>query len=305
MRKTATILLLMLATYGIGQQENPEDSRNKFTDIPVLSKKIEIIEKGVKVGNVSFQYIPNYIYTSGIIFGTPVRLFVDDIEGMSSFEGLSYVLKKTRIIRLSDQDTLIDEPWQFADQGNGYRLAKGEALTYRLPITVGAPMYSGEYLWELHLADITSKKTVHISVKVPVISNPSIQTETKGAATVREAYFFMPQTGMIITNNQIPASLLELRFGGMTGFKLIQGKFNIGMALEIFNEQQESIMKIEDATPNESGIIKPVNGTLNVGGTYRFTSKFVGKKMYLTAQVWDKNGSGSSVIGKTLITVVE
>lgn len=304
MRVIAILIGLSFTSGLLAQTEEGEGKLSPFVEIPEISQEIDVKSNGIKVGAVAFQYIPEYKYKDGIIFGSRVRLFVDDIEGMTSFDGLSFVLKKTRIIRLADQDTLINESWSFADQGNGYRLGKGEALTYRLPITVGTPMYSGKYQWDLELADISSKKTVAISVKVPVISNPNIQTETRGPAKVTEAYFLLPNEGDIVTTNSIPVTTLEFRFDRISGFKMVQGKFNIGLALEIFNEEQKSIMKVDDATPNEMGIIDPLNNALSIGGTFKFVSKFSGKKVFLTAQVWDKNGSGAVVIGKTLVNIV-
>lgn len=282
----------------IGFSQTPE-----YVGIPQLSEKIKVEGDGIAVQKVSFNYKPTYTYTDGIVFGTEVMVFVFGIADVNNFEGASFVLKKEKFSSADGQTVILDQDWSWASEGNSIRLKEEDQLYCNFPIRVGNPMFSGDYIWEVWLADVRTGKKTKITVPLTVVSNPLLALSSKGKVSATEIYLYNAKYDMIYTGQAMPAGELSFIFKTIVGFKKIDDNYRVGMELEMSTADGVSLGHADDIMQGHE--MQPeINGALQLWADFKLVPELAGQTIILKARIWDKNGSGCETSVQTTVKII-
>lgn len=300
-RNTYSILLVSLITFSANAQ--PKD--DGFKNLPKISKQIVIEKDGIEIKKVLFRFHQDYNYAQGLIFGSDVMLFLDGIQDVNNFEGSSFIMKKERITSADGKRVIVDTDWKIAAQGFGIKLKEKEHLYYEMPVRIGNPMYSGDYIWTAWIADICGEGRTKITVPFTVIPHPNIEVVLEGAAKVAEVYMYNEADNKIYTTDKIEQGALTFIFKNIDGFTLVDGKYKVGMEMKMYDAGKNEIAEIDDAMTGDAAYHEPVEGQLQMWADYTFGSSLIGKKVVIKARIWDKNGSGSVIKANTLVNIIK
>lgn len=301
---------IKLTTYGallailLAFSANAQPNDDHFKNVAHISKQIVIEDNGIEIQKAFFKVLQDYRYHNGVIFGSDVILFLDHIQDVNNFEGTSFIMKKERITSADGKTVIVDNDWKVAAQGNGLKLKEKEYLYYEMPVRIGNPMYSGDYIWTAWLADICGEGRTKITIPFTVIPNPVIEVVLEGAAKVGEVYMYNEADNKIYTNDKVKQGELTFIFKNIEGFTLVNGKYKVGMEMKMYDAAQEEIAEIDDAMSGEAAFQKPVDGQLQMWADYTFGTSLIGKKVVIKARIWDKNGSGSVIKANSLINII-
>lgn len=302
MRKKLTTYCILLSTL-LAFSANAQPKDDGFKNLPKISKQIVIEKDGIEIKKALFKFHQDYNYGNGLIFGSDVMLFLDGIQDVNNFEGSSFIMKKERITSADGKRVIVDTDWKVAAQGFGIKLKEKEHLYYEMPVRIGNPMYSGDYIWTAWIADICGEGRTKITVPFTVIPHPMIEVILEGAAKVSEVYMYNEAENKIYTTDKVKQGALTFIFKNIDGFEMVNGKYKVGMEMTMYDSQQKEIAEIDDAMTGEAAFHDPVEGKLQMWADYTFGTSLIGKKVIIKARIWDKNGSGSVIKANTLVYI--
>lgn len=272
-----------------------EKDEDGFVAIPELSKKIVIKGKSIKIDEAHFKYLPEYTYTNGIVYGSWIKFYLDGIEDVNSFEDKSLILTKERVYRKSDEKVVYSVDWSFGDDGedDAVVLDNDEHLVYTSKLELGSPIWSDDYVWEITVANFCNGDRVTLSVPFTIVPNSAIKTKTSGGAGVKEICLWNKDKKYLYAGTEINQGKLSVPIYDITGFKMQDGLYKVGVSTEFTNAKGEVIVSDEDLAKGSDAFIEPTEeGTLELWPYIDIKSDVAQQFITYKITVWDKLGKG-------------
>jgi hypothetical protein len=218
MKTLFTLSLLTFIFWTTTFSQEIEKDKDGYVNIPELSSKIKINGKAISIEESHFRFIPEYVYKNGIVFGSWIKLYLDGIEDVNTFEGKSLILTKERVYRKSDNENVYFVDWSFGDDGDksSVELQKDEHLVFSSKLHLGTPIFNGEYVWELTVANFCNNEKVVVTVPFSIVQNPIFKTELSGGAGLKEVALWNEEKKYFYAGTEINIGKLEIPFYGIT-----------------------------------------------------------------------------------------
>jgi hypothetical protein len=290
--------LLFISSFGFTQQI--EKDKEGYVEIPALSEAINVEGGAIKIENLVFKYLPEYAYTDGVVFGSWIKMEANGIETVNNFNGMSFVLSTVKLTCTDNGRVVLKDDWSY---GKGVALESDEVLKHIDYIKIGEPYYSGNYVWEVGLANMCNDKVVTVSVPFKIIPNPCVTTTLKGAAKISEAYLWNGTEKYIYANDKIFPGLLEFTLADISGFTVKDGIVKTGVELKLMDESGEVLMASADVATGENAFSEVKDGLFTLTPNVTLGTKYIEQKLTFQARIWDKYNNENQITAIARFTV--
>ncbi|WP_430907664.1 hypothetical protein [Maribacter sp. 2-571] len=159
-------------------------------------------------------------------------------------------------------------------------------------VTLATPIQTGNSYTVLYTITDTKGDGVFTSeFELDLKKDPVIKREEKGL-TVKEAYIFDQDSKKVRVNGTIGFDnnvLLDVQ--GLEGYRMVDGKPNLGMSLNVTDEKGRTILNMNDLFENRP--LKEADIKRGLGATLKVNKGATTEDVVWTVKIWDKNSDAT------------
>jgi hypothetical protein len=270
-------------------------SQLQYIEIPQLTKKVSVKGSAIKFSSAVVEYFPEYEYKDGVAFGTYMRVHFEGVQHNNILENEEFIFYKQNIVSKDGKNETVSTNWMTEKLMITER-EDDETLYFNATLEIGSPLFSGEYVWEIELADFCSGKKTVVSIPMTIVNNPGITIETSKGVSIAEAFLFNEDDKYNYSGPGVKPGMLSLRVADIKGFKLVDNTYKIGVATVTKTEDGEVLYQSDDLAEGKNAFQDPnEKGLLYLKPYIELPAETKGKIITYELLIWDKNQKGKEV----------
>lgn len=260
---------------------------------------VEIIEGGLNCKEIYLSK-NDQRFTNEIMFGETAHMNFSDIKGLTVDDNGTITTDIMFLFLNKNGDTVNFSPYGALDQQE-FSNGNDPVIDFNLFTNITPPLFHGEeYTWISGFKEVSTGKTIEGKTTLKVLENTDIIVSSEGFS-YKEVYLYDQTTDGYITNQKIGISNEnELILQGIDGFDLIDGNALLGVSLELTDENNKSLLKIDDLAANlPNGLLyEELEAALVVDFTVG--NENITSTVQVDIEIWDKNGDAKMTISTLL-----
>lgn len=250
---------------------------------------------GLSVDEVYMTNGIDKLESNTLLYGQEIYTYFDNIEGFVVEDGK--IFPDMQVVVLSKVGDTVLQNKNLLD-GKGI---KGTKAVLNGNVILAYPIYSDdEYTIKYTIIDTKGSGVFSSEFDLKLEKDPLIKIKEKGLS-VKEAYIFNQNSRTIITNGKVDFNntfLFDLH--GLKGYKLANGKPNLGMSVKVTDSKGGVILDMENLLKNS--FLTETQIKKGLGSTLKLSKGTLVNPLLWQVHIWDKN-SDAELVAESEITV--
>lgn len=288
MKYITLICLAILCACSVDQKK-----KNPFGDqLKVNSKGLDFKEVSIYVNGEKDQMkVFNY--------GDEIELRFDGVEGFTQVGGKVFPGLKIAVLNQKQDTVFATDDLYSAEAAKGIDFKK---LLLYAKLTLGDPMFSGELLTaKMHFWDKKGTASMDVDFEFSSKSNEFLEIKKRNL-NYREVYLYSQKLDKVIADNHyMKGDKLYFFFQGLNGFKENAGLIYPCLSIEVKNERDEVILKLDNLLEQYYEIgVEPDLLEESLYFSINEEASASAEKLKIHAVLLDKLSSNSIIFNSTL-----
>ncbi|ASO05440.1 hypothetical protein AB8P51_15095 [Muriicola sp. SD30] len=257
-------------------QTNKTVKKDLVTGLISQGNGISCQEVNLSDGNSSLQ-------RNTFVYGEKFHLNFNNISGFKKVNNLVFPGMEL-LVTGQKGDTIMHNPDLYGDGSSGIDISP---LLLQAKITAANPIHSnGTYTLNVNIWDKKSKGTFKSEIDFTVTPNKHLEIENN-SVLYDEIYLFSKERNSVITDNQAKFNEnIYMIFEGLEGFKIEDGKANLGLSIMGTDSKGEIILNEVDLVGDSTIEVNELKNRLSPN--FIFSGSNIENPVTCEITIWDK-----------------